>query len=107
MSTDDRIAKNEAWIEELERSRDHYERRMPSYKRGYVGLAMAGIACFAFGVMPGIWGSVCAPFVSVCGWFMLKTRLWELTSEIEALRAEVLRLREGEARAERRSTSTA
>ena len=93
MPANDRVAKNEAWIVELEKSLEHYETRLPLYKRAYVALAFAGIACFAFGPMPGLWGSICAPFVSLCGWGMLKARLWELSSEIRALREETERMR--------------
>jgi hypothetical protein len=93
MSAHDRIAKNEAWVRELESRLERYERRLPVYRRAYIALAVGGLTCFVFGPMVGLWGSLCAPFVSLCGWGMLNVRLSELSAEIHALRVESARLR--------------
>ena len=56
-------------------------------------LTAGGFACFFVGIHAGVWASLCAVFVSIGGHFMLRTRLWELETEIRDTRREADRLR--------------
>ncbi len=73
--------------------RDDYVRRAPLYAKGFVGLAIAGFACFVFGALPGVWGSISATFVAAGGYAMLGIRIRELEVEIEILRTDIERMR--------------
>lgn len=97
-----RIAQYEAWAQKLEGTLADYVRRTPTYRRFYYGLTTAGFACFAFGAFPGIWGSMSGTFVSLGGYAMLRTRIWELKVEIAETRDEIERLRTGRVTARRR-----
>ena len=90
----DRIAKHEANVVRLTSIREEYIRRAPLYAKGFVGLAIAGFACFAFGALPGVWGSISATFVAVAGYAMLGIRIRELEIEIETLRTDIERMRQ-------------
>lgn len=89
---DARIARYEAWRAKLEATRADYLRRHPLYQKGFFALTAAGFACFAVSLRAGVWGAGCAVFVSVAGWFMLKTRVWELDVELGEIRDELSRL---------------
>jgi hypothetical protein len=92
-----RIEKYDAWALHLEDTLESYERRLPRYRLGFGVLTAAGFGCFFLGVHAGIWASLCAVFVSIGGHFMLRTRLWELETEIRDTRRESDRLRRLEA----------
>ncbi len=97
-STADRITKYEASIRRLESIRGDYIRRRPLYAKSFSVLAVAGFACFAFGALVGLWGSISATLVSVAGYAMVGVRVRELTLEIDTLRGDIERLRRGTTR---------
>lgn len=90
-----RIARYEEWVRRLQGTLADYERREPLYRRFFYGLTGAGFACFAFGAWAGLWGSVCSTFVSVAGYAMYKTRVWELKTEIDEALGDIECLRTG------------
>jgi uncharacterized small protein (DUF1192 family) len=89
----ERIAKFEATISRLESSRRAFARRRPLYIKGFLGLTLAGFACFAVGWLAGVWGSLSATVVSLAGFAMVRVRASELSTEILALRQEIDRMR--------------
>jgi hypothetical protein len=95
--TAERIAAYEAWIVRLEETLDGYHRRRTLYQRFFIALLVIGFGCFAFGFHVGVWGAISSTLISVAGWAMYKTRLWELEGEIAQTRAEVERMRTGHA----------
>lgn len=99
------LAKYRSWLARLEQTQADYVRRLPRYQKGFLALTACGVGCFAFGVMPGIWGTLCATFVSVGGYYMLKTRFWELAAEIEETEGEIRRLQAVQRAAARTSSS--
>src|SRR5579884_4251389 len=95
--TDDdaeRIARYEAWLTKLQATRADYVRRDPLYRRFFVGFFLVGVACFAFGPLVGVWGTLCTALIGIVGYLMVKTRVWEFDNEIEENRREIARLRE-------------
>jgi hypothetical protein len=95
--TAERIAAYEAWATRLEGTLADYHRRRVIYQRFFVALLATGYACFVFGFRLGVWGAVSSTLISVAGWAMYKTRLWELESEIAQTRAEADRMKTGHA----------
>jgi uncharacterized small protein (DUF1192 family) len=93
----ERIAAYESWIARLEGTLAGYHRRRAIYQRSFAALLVAGYGCFAFGFHVGVWGAISSTLISVAGWAMYKTRLWELEGEIAQTRAEVERMRTGHA----------
>jgi hypothetical protein len=89
----ERVAKYEASLARLEAIRGEYIRKKPIYLRAFVAMTLAGIACFAFGVFPGIWATLSTAFVGVTGYKMVKIRINELKSEIQNVREDIERLR--------------
>lgn len=89
----ERVTTYEAAVARLESIRGDYVRRKPLYAKGFIALTTAGFACFAFGGLAGLWGSISATFISVSGYALLHVRLGELKDEIDALRGEVERMR--------------
>lgn len=94
----ERVAKYEAYALRLESVRADYIRRTPLYAKSFVALTIAGFACFAFGGLVGIWGSISATSVSVVGYAMLGVRVRELAAEIKAVRQDAERMRCSESR---------
>jgi hypothetical protein len=89
----EKIAIYEASVLRLESIRNGYIRRKPRYAKGFGALMALGFACFAFGGLAGLWGSMCATFVSLTGYGMVGLRVRELKTEIDALRVEIQRMR--------------
>jgi uncharacterized small protein (DUF1192 family) len=89
----ERIARFEAAVSRLESHRRAFTRRGPLYTRGFLALTIAGFACFAFGGLVGVWGSLSATVVSLAGFGMVRVRTTELSTEILALRQEIDRMR--------------
>ncbi len=94
---DERIAAYDASVVRLEAIHAGYLRRRTVYQRFFVALSVGGVACFAFGFLAGVWGTISAGLISIAGWFMYKTRVWELASEIEETRREADKMRCGRA----------
>jgi hypothetical protein len=82
------------WLRQLEVHRGNYHRRLPLYRRFFVALTVAGLACFVGGVWFEIAASICCIFVSVCGYHMVHVRLWELEAEITSTRHQLERMRD-------------
>jgi hypothetical protein len=89
----ERIARFEATASRLESSRRAFVRRRPLYIKGFLALTLSGFACFAFGGLVGVWGSLSATVVSLAGFGMVRARTSELETEILALRQEIDRMR--------------
>jgi hypothetical protein len=89
----EKIALYEASALRLESIRNGYIRRKPRYATGFGTLVAMGFACFAFGRLAGLWGSICATFVGLTGYGMVGLRISELKTEIDAVRAEIRRMR--------------
>lgn len=87
-----RIARYEAWVTHLEAVRARYDARRGLYRRFFVGMVFVALLGFFRSALTGLWASVSAIVVSVCGHFMVKTRLWEFDEEIGQVRAEIARL---------------
>ena len=87
------VPKYEAWLVRLETHRANYVRRFPLYRRFFIGLALAGLVCFARSLWFGVAASFCTLLVSVCGYWMVHVRLWELQAEIANVRLELDRMR--------------
>jgi hypothetical protein len=68
---------------------------MPLYYKFFMGLIAAGLACFALGVLAGVWGTFSATVVSVGGYGMLRARVWELAVEIAEVDEELAYVRAG------------
>lgn len=90
-----RAERLDEWAVHRQAVRQDYVRRLPLYRRGFAVLMLAGFACFAFGGLAGLWGSISATFVSVTGYLMVKNRVHELTKEIGLVQDDAERLREG------------
>lgn len=88
----ERIGRFEATVARLESSRLAFAGRRPAYMRGFLALTFAGFACFAFGAMVGIWGSLSATVVALSGYGMVRLRASELSAEIATLRREIARM---------------
>ena len=91
----ERIAAYESWAMKLEQRHSHDQSRQGLYVKAFAALTTAGFACFAFGLHMGVWGSFSATLISLVGFGMIKTRLWELRSEIDETRAQIERIRSG------------
>ena len=89
----ERIARFEATVSRLESSSLTFARRRRLYTGGFLALTFAGFACFAFGGMVGIWGSLSATVVSLAGFGMVRLRASQFSTEIAALRWEIDRMR--------------
>lgn len=89
------VARYEASKARLERARGDYLRRMPLYYKFFVGLIAAGLACFALGVLAGVWGTFSTVLVSVGGYGMLRARVWELEVEIAEIDEEIAHIHAG------------
>jgi hypothetical protein len=95
-----RVEKYLQWIAKLEDTRAGYLRRTPTYRNGFFVFCAMGLGCFAISKWAGLWGVMTTSFISTSGWMMLKTRVWELDSEIAATRREIASLqRDGRATA--------
>jgi hypothetical protein len=90
----EKIALYEASVVRLESIRNGYIRRKPRYATAFGALIAMGFACFAFGALMGLWGSICATVVGLAGYGMVGLRIRELKTEIDALRAEIQRMRQ-------------
>ncbi len=91
----ERLEKYLQWIAKLEQTRAEYLRRTPTYRNGFFVFCAMGLGCFAISKWAGLWGVMSTTFISTSGWMMLKTRVWELDSEIAATRREVATLQRG------------
>ena len=89
----ERVVAYESSATRLEAILADYERRRIYYIRFFVGLTIAGFACFAFGLLPGVWGSFSACLISIGGYGMLRARFWELRTEIAEMHEEAARVR--------------
>jgi hypothetical protein len=89
----ERLARFEATASRLESGRRAFAHRRPLYIKGFLALTLAGFACFAFGALVGVWGSLSATVVSLAGFGMVRVRASELETEILALRQEIDRMR--------------
>lgn len=89
------VARYEASKARLEGVRGDYVRRMPLYYKFFMGLVAAGLACFALGVLAGVWGTFSTVLVSVGGYGMLRARVWELEVEIAEVDEEIAHIRAG------------
>jgi hypothetical protein len=87
-----RVEKYLQWIAKLEETRAGYLRRKPIYRNGFFVFCAMGVGCFAISKWAGLWGVMTTSFISVSGWMMLVTRVWELDSEIAATRREIASL---------------
>lgn len=88
-----RIAAYEGWIATLDATLADYHRRRLVYTRFFTVLLVAGVGAFVFGVYPGIYGVLCSTVISGGGYWMYRTRLWEIETEIAENRAEIAALR--------------
>lgn len=93
LDVSERIARFEAEISRLESTSLAFRRHRSRYMRGFLALTSAGFACFAFGPMVGIWGSLSATVVSVAGFGMVRLRTYEFSTQITVLRKEIERMR--------------
>jgi len=91
----ERVARYEAKAARLTGVLGDYERRRPIYKWCFIAFTISGYAGFAFGVYPGLWGSLCTTVISVAGYAMVYTRIWELKGEIAETVEDVALLRAG------------
>lgn len=90
-----RIVAYESAATRLEATLADYERRRIYYIRFFAGLMIAGFACFAFGLLVGVWGSFSACLISFGGYGLLRARFWELRTEIAEMHEEAARVRNG------------
>ena len=93
----ERIAQYEKRAMRVESTLADYRRRLPLYRRCFVGLVVAGLACFGIGWLPGLWGTVSSLVISGGGYAMLLNRLWELQVDVTSTHNEIATLRHGKA----------
>ena len=89
----ERIARYESRAVRLAATLADYRRTLPRYRRGFAGLLVFGLACFALGRLPGLWATVSAVVISGGGYTMLRGRLWEVQADVTATRDEIAILR--------------
>jgi hypothetical protein len=87
------IARYETSIARLKNVCTHHQRREGMYLICFAALVGSGLACFAYSNLAGIWATLSASLVSFAGYAMYKFRLWELESEIQETRDEIIRIR--------------
>jgi hypothetical protein len=90
---DERIAKLEAWIRELESRQRDLARTQGKWLRGFTGLAVGSLGGFVFGPWVGGACAFTGGMMAVFGFYTVLGRAKDYERDLENARRDVARLR--------------